>query len=109
MIASLGKVAVATPGTLVRLSATTLNANGVFFQALGANTGYVYVGLSTLVRATLVGVLQIIPAPSAATGATVALPFWYPQSVVSGGIDLSTIFLDADVATNGLLISYIVC
>jgi hypothetical protein len=105
---SLGKVTVATSGTLVRLSATTLNVNAVFFQALGTNTAYVYVGLSTLVRATYVGVLLVVPAPTAATGATVALPSASLQSGVSvAPIDLSTIYLDADSAPQSLLISYL--
>jgi hypothetical protein len=105
---SLGKVTVTTPGTTVQLSATSINVNAIYFQALSGNTKYLYVGTKTMVRATLAGVYRQIPAPTAATGLTIALPFWdLVSSVFTGPFDLSQIYLDADNGTEGLLVSYV--
>lgn len=90
------------------LSSTPLNANAIYFQALSANTHYLYVGNSAMVRSTLVGVFRQIPAPTAATGATIVLPDWTMQSnVFTAPFDLSAIFLDADTSGEGLLVSYV--
>ena len=107
---SLGKITVTTPGTVVPLSAsaTSINVNAIYFQALSGNTKYLYVGTKAMVRATLVGVFRQIPAPTAATGLTVALPDWtLISSVYTGPFDLTQIFLDADNGTEGLLVSYV--
>jgi hypothetical protein len=105
---SVGKVT-ATSGTPVALTpGVVTNCNVIYIQALGTNTHYSYIGSSTMVRATLVGVYRIIPAPTAATGATIALPFWDPQSnVFTGPFDLSKIFLDVDTTGEGVLVSYV--
>ena len=91
----------------MQLSATSINVNSIYFQALSGNTGYVYVGTKTMVRATLVGVYRQIVAPTSAA-ATVPLPDWnLNSSVFTAPFDLSQIWLDADVGTNGLLVSYV--
>jgi hypothetical protein len=104
---SLGKVTVTTPGTPVPLSATSISVNALYFQALSGNTGVLYVGKQSMVRATLVGVFRTIAAPTAATPAII-LPDWnLVSSVFTAPFDISQIFLDADVGTNGLLVSYV--
>ena len=104
---SLGKIT-ATSGTPVPLSATSILCNALYFQALSNNTTYAYVGTKSMVRATLVGVFRQIPAPTVATGATVALPDWaLVSSVFTGPFDLSQIFVDVDTTGQGLLVSYV--
>jgi hypothetical protein len=104
---SLGKIT-ATAGTPVPLSVTSINVNAIYFQALSNNTTYAYVGTKTMVRSTLVGVYRQIPAPTAATGATIALPDWnLISSVFTGPFDLSQIYIDVDTTGQGLLVSYV--
>src|SRR5208282_5533197 len=55
----LGRVNVATPGTLVPLSTnTSLRASKIYFQVIPGLTGKGYIGKSGLVRATLVNVIR---------------------------------------------------
>ena len=102
-VQSFGKVTVTLGGTPVRVTSTVTNCTQLYIQALAANTGKIYVGLSNLVKATLVGALAVLPIPSAAL-----IPTYIPWSLAQGGIDLSTIWLDADVNGEGVLISYLV-
>ena len=108
MLGTLGKKTVTTAGTIIQLTSGTLNVNGFFVEALPGNTGYIYVGLSTLVASTLVGCLFIIGKPPATAGPG-PIPFYFIQSNVSmAPLDLSTIYLDASVNGEGALISYII-
>jgi hypothetical protein len=102
----LGKIAVVAAGTPKQIVSVTTNANGIFIQALSTNAGKIYIGTSALVKATFVGVLRVLEIPGATPA---ALDSWNPQSGVSvAPIDLSTIFLDADVSGEGVLVSYLV-
>ena len=57
----LGRVNVATPGTLVPLSTnTSLRASKIYFQVIPGLTGKGYIGKSGLVRATLVNVIRVL-------------------------------------------------
>ena len=106
---SLGKITT-TAGTPVPLSAslTSINVNAIYFQALSTNTHFAYVGTKTMVRATLAGVFRQIPAPTAATGATIALPDWnLNSSVFTAPFDLTQIYIDVDTTGEGLLVSYV--
>ena len=104
---SLGKITT-TAGTPVQLSATSTSVNAIYFQALSTNTHYAYVGTKTMVRATLVGVYRQIPAPTAATGATLPLPDWnLISSVFTAPFDISQIYIDVDTTGEGLLVSYV--
>jgi len=103
-LASFGKKTVTTAGTIVQVTTTPTNCNQLFIQALTANTGKIYIGLSTLVKATLVGALFVLPIPTANI-----LPVYNPVApVADGAIDLATIWLDSDVNGEGVLISYLV-
>ena len=105
MFVSLGKTTVVSAGTPVRVINSTTNCNVVFFQALSTNTGKVYVGISGMVKATFVNVLRVLVPPPATP---LTLDSWSPQGITPGPIDLSTIFIDADNNTEGMLISYLV-
>jgi hypothetical protein len=107
-LATLGEIIVVTPGTLVQVSSTHINANAVYFQALFDNsaTGRTYIGLAGFVRTTSVGLLRTL----AGTNATVTVPLdsWSPQSGVSvAPFDLFNYWVDADVAADGVLVSYL--
>lgn len=118
MLQVLGPVRVAIPGTPVSVTATvaTVDAGGivnnparftchaVLFQALPANTGKVYVGLAGLNKTTLAGVAAVLAVPTAN-----AIPaFSVSLTLAPAGVDLSDLYLDADVATEGALVSILV-
>lgn len=106
MFVALGKKTVATAGTPVQVVLVTTNCNAVYFQALSTNTGKVYVGLSGLVKATLVNVLRVLVNPPATP---LFLDSWSPQGITIGPIDLVNVFLDVDTNGEGALISYLAC
>ena len=100
---SLGRVNVATPGTLVHLSSDPANrAAKIFFQAVPGLTGKGYIGMSGLNRSTLQGVLCVL-APNASSG--ISDSFFLESADGADTLNLSEYFLDMDVAGEGLLIS----
>lgn len=104
-LVSLGKKTVAVAGNPVVLSATPLNANALYFQALSTNTGKIYIGSSALVKATLAGCFRVLGIPTA-TGELVE---WdVPSHVFTAPFDLGAIFIDADVGTEGVLVAVLV-
>lgn len=124
MLLIVGKVTVPASGTPVRLTDTAeykaalaaagLNPSGgapvfktaqaVYFQAWKANTGQAYIGTSAMVRATGVGVAQVLVIPSAT-----AVPSWgIAQQTTGEGVTLSDIFLDVDVSAEGVLVSLLI-
>jgi hypothetical protein len=121
MVIILGKVAVAVPGTPVRLTDTAeyraaiaaifgssanpfLTAQAVLFQAWKANTDEVYVGGAGLNRTTGVGVAAVLGVPSAGSNPS----FGAANQMSPAGIDLSAFYLDADVASEGALVTLLV-
>jgi hypothetical protein len=105
MFVSLGKITVPTPGTPVSLATKTTNCNGVFFQALSANTGKVYIGLNGMVKATFTNVMRVLVPPPATP---LTLDSWSPQGITIAPIDISTILVDADNPNEGILLCYLV-
>lgn len=112
MIKILGPVVVLVPGTLVRASATVLppddltryKVHAVLMQARPTNVGKVYIGDATLNRATLAGVATVLAIPTAT-----ALPaFSIAHTISPAGVDLSDLWLDADTAGDGVLITVLV-
>ena len=105
---ALGKVAVASPGTPVRATANQadptriFNVNSFVIQALPTNTGNIYVGTSSAMnKSTFVGVAGVIP-PSTFTN----IPAYGGVLVnAPGGIELQSIWLDADNASEGALVT----
>lgn len=102
---SLGKVTVATAGTPVQVSATRLMVRAVRFQTTNGNTGLMYIGDATLVKATLVGVHRVLGIASATADAPV-VEFGSQEIENGNAIDLSKFWVDAGVNGESVLVSY---
>lgn len=116
-----GKVIVPTPGTPVQLTATAeylaaiaaifganqkpfLSAQAVLFQSWKGNTDELYIGRSDMDRTSGVGVAIVLVAPT-----TASLPsFGMANQMSPAGIDLSALYLDADVANEGALVTLLI-
>ena len=95
---SLGRVTVPTPGTPVALTTDTkLRAARLTLQTPTANTGKMYFGKTGMTKATLAGVARVLATYDS-----------YEITTADGmdGISLAQLALDADVANEGLLVSY---
>jgi hypothetical protein len=99
---SQGKVTVTTAGTPVQVTTTRTVAQSVMVQALAANTGLIYVGLSTLNKSTGVGVLGIIPIPTTNIIGSVSASI----PLAPAGINLADLWIDSTVNGEGVIISY---
>lgn len=114
MLSVLGPLKIAVPGTPQRVtSILPLNTGGlvndraaftchaVLLQALWNNTGKVYIGTADMVKATLAGVSAVlaIPTANAIPGYSISL------TLAPSGVDLSTLWVDADQANEGLLVT----
>lgn len=103
-LTSLGRVNVATPGTPVPLSTNpTIRISKLFFQSVPGLTGKTYIGTPQMAKATFAQVVRVlVPATNSAAADQFTLA---PQD----GLDslyLSQYAIDADVAGEGLLVSY---
>lgn len=105
-----GKLSVPTPGTPVRVTAAeanpaeTIRVHGYLFQTLPGNTGKMYIGKANLDRTTLVGVLAILAIPT-----TNLLPTFSAAITWSAnGLMLEELYVDADVANEGVLCTVLV-
>ena len=100
----LGRVSVATPGTLVQLSSdTTLRASKIFFQVIPGLTGKGYIGKAGMVRATLANVIRVLWPNS---GGGFSDSFFLESNHDSDVLNLSEYYVDMDVAGEGLLVTY---
>jgi len=100
----LGRVNVPTPGTPVPLSGDpTVTASKLFFQVIPGLTGKTYAGQPTMTKATLAGVARILW-PNAAGGFSET--FYIESQDGGNSIHLANYAVDADVAGEGLLVTY---
>jgi hypothetical protein len=103
-INTLGRVNVATPGTPVPLTTdTSISASKVFFQVIPGLTGKTYVGTPSMAKATLAGVARVLW-PNATGG--FSENFWLEAQDGENSIRLAEYAVDADVAAEGLLVTY---
>jgi len=103
-VTALGRVNVATPGTPVPLSADpALRAAKILFQVIPGLTGKGYIGKSGMVRATLVNVVRVLW-PNASGGISDA--FLIESQQDADVLNVSSYYIDMDVAGEGLLVSY---
>jgi hypothetical protein len=103
-INTLSRVNVPVPGTPVPLSTnTTLTASKVFFQVIPGLTGKTYVGIPSMTKGSLAGVARVLW-PNAAGG--FSENFMIESSDGANSIRLAEYAVDADVATEGLLVTY---
>lgn len=99
-----GRVNVATPGTPVPLSTDpAVTANKVFFQVIPGLTGKTYVGNPAMAKSTLAGVTRILW-PNASGGFSET--FYLESQDGTNSIRLKDYAVDADVAGEGLLVTY---
>jgi hypothetical protein len=99
-----GRVNVTTPGTPVPLSADpSITASKLFFQVIPGLTGKTYVGAAGMNKGTLAGVARILwPNSSGGFSET----FSIEAQDGADSIRLSDYAVDADVAGEGLLVTY---
>jgi hypothetical protein len=103
-VTTLGRVNVTTPGTAVALSTNpTQKVAKIFAQVVPGLTGKGYLGKSNLNRTTLAGVIRILW-PNASGGFSDSIQI--ESSDGENSLVLSEYFVDMDVATEGLLVSY---
>ena len=108
ILKSLGKTVVPVAGVPVAVAVPAIinppTVHAFLVEVLAGNTGNVYVGTSDLVKSTLVGVLVVLPVPTANQLAT------FSVSITSAGnaLALTDLYIDADVNGDGVLISAIV-
>ena len=110
MVETLGKVTVPVPGTPVRL---TINrpvptdryaCHAILVQAVFNNTGRVYVGTSAMNKATLANVHAQLAIPTANQ-----IPsFSAALTIAPNAIQAQDIFLDADVAGEGAIVTALI-
>lgn len=117
MLQVIGPLRVVTPGVPVRATSTiTVDAGGLnnqparfachaaLFQALAANTGKVYIGTVDMNKSTLAGVAAVLAVPTAN-----AIPaFSIALTLAPAGVDLSELYVDADLTTEGVLLTLLI-
>ncbi len=102
IVASAGTPVVATQNQLV--TTTRCAAHSILFQQIAGNTGKIYIcDRSNAVKATLVGVLVVLPIPTTNFLPSASATVTYSPSA----FDLSNYYVDADVSNEGCLISII--
>ena|SRR5580658_651531 len=100
----MGRVSVPTPGTPVPLSTNeAVTASKLFFQAIPGLTGKTYAGVPTMTKATSAGVARIL-SPNPAGG--FSENFYIESQDGENSIHLANYAVDADVAGEGLLVTY---
>jgi hypothetical protein len=104
IINSLGRVNVAVPGTPVPLTTNrAITASKLFVQVIPGLTGKTYLGSTTMTKATLAGVTRILW-PNASGGFSES--FFLESQDGTDSIRLKDYAIDADVAGEGLLVTY---
>jgi hypothetical protein len=104
IINSLGRVNVPVPGTPVPLTANhAITASKLFVQVIPGLTGKTYLGSHTLTKSTLAGVTRIL-SPNSAGG--FSENFFLESQDGTNSIRLADYSIDADVAGEGLLVTY---
>jgi hypothetical protein len=101
---SLGRFNVAAPGTPVPLTNDpAITACRVFFQVIPGLTGKTYIGAPSMTKGTLAGVVRILwPNSSGGFSET----FEIKSQDGENSIRLKDCAIDADVAGEGLLVTY---
>lgn len=104
IIKSLGRVNVPVPGTPVPLTTNpAITASKLFVQAVPGLTGKTYLGSATLTKATLAGVTRVL-SPNSVGG--FSENFFLEAQDGTNSIPLAEYSIDADVAGEGLLVTY---
>jgi hypothetical protein len=103
-----GKILVPAAGQPVQIQAPPAmnppSCHALIIEALPGNTGKIYVGLAGLTRATLQQVLIILPIPTVNLLPTFSIAL----TVAGNAINVGSLWVDADVAGEGVLVSALV-
>ncbi len=100
---SLGKVAVPTPGTPVRVTSdTTIRAHRIRFAVAIGETGRVFLGVAGLNKASGAGVVKEFWPTGAGGGVADELVI----ESAAGDLRLSDYYVDANTAGEGLIVAY---
>jgi hypothetical protein len=103
-LTSLGRVNVAAPGTPVPLSTDpTVRVSKLFFQSVPGLTGKCYIGAPAMSKSALSHVVRVLVP---ATTTVVADQFEISSRDGRDSLYLDQYAVDADVAGEGLLVSY---
>ena len=103
-IKCMGRINVPTPGTPVPLTTDpTVAATKVFFQVIPGLTGKTYVGTPSMAKGTLAGTARILW-PN--TNGGFSESFYIETQDGEDTIRLADYAIDADVASEGLLVTY---
>ncbi len=103
-IKCMGRINNPTPGTPVPLTTDpTVTASKVFFQVIPGLTGKTYVGTPSMAKGTLAGVARVLW-PNATGGFSET--FYIEAQDGRDSIRLAEYAVDADVAGEGLLVTY---
>jgi hypothetical protein len=99
-----GRVNISAPGTPVALTTDpTIRASKLLFQAIPGSTGKTYVGVTGMTKATYSGVARTL-ASNASSGFSDT--FYLEAQDGENSIRLIDYAIDADVAGEGVLVSY---
>jgi hypothetical protein len=100
----MGRINVATPGTPVPLSTNpTVTASKLFFQVIPGLTGKTYVGRPGMTKGTLAGTARVL---SPNTSGGFSETFYIESQDGENSIRVMDYAVDADVAGEGLLVTY---
>jgi hypothetical protein len=103
-ITPLGRISVPTPGTPVPLTTdATVTASRLFVQVIPGLTGKTYVGGPSMAKSTLSGVARVLW-PNSTGGFSET--FEVESYDGANSIRLAEYAVDADVAGEGLLVTY---
>jgi hypothetical protein len=103
-INSLGRVNVPVPGTPVPLTTNrAITASKLFVQVIPGLTGKTYLGTPSLTKSTFAGVARVL-APNPTSG--FSENFFLESHDGTNTIHLAEYAIDADVASEGLLVTY---
>ena len=104
IINSLGRVNVPVPGTPVPLTTNpAITASKLFVQVIPGLTGKTYLGIPTMTKSTLAGVARVLW-PNSTGG--FSEHFFLEWQDGTNSIRLAEYAIDADVASEGLLVTY---
>lgn len=112
---SLGKITVPAAGTPVNVPVPVLPGAGpavpplstvhaFVVEVLAGNTGKIYIGVAGMNKTTLVGVIVVLPVPTANLIPT----FSVSLTAAANALSLSDLWIDADTNGEGVLISGVI-
>ena len=110
MIQAVGKITVTVAGVPVIVSTGAALSPGryacheVLIQALPTNVGKVYIGTATMNKATFTNLFAVLAVPTANQIPT----FSAALTLSAAAIDLTDLYIDADAANDGVIVTVLI-